>query len=200
MRGRAFGRIGVVTSIGGKLSAPHLLAYNAAKAGAVGYSEGLNVELAGTGVTCTTVVPGLMRTGSHLHAEFVGDAPHEYGWFAPGASLPLVSMDAERAAERIVRGVLRGRSHVVLTPVAKAAMRLNGVAPATTNRLLSLVARALPEGDGVPDAPIDGSTARRRLASNVVERLTRLGTRAAGRFNQLPPGAREPSPPTKEPT
>ena len=28
-----------------------------------------------------------MRTGSHLRAQFTGDAAKEYAWFGPGASL-----------------------------------------------------------------------------------------------------------------
>ena len=102
MRARGRGRFGTIASIGGLVSVPHLLPYSTAKFGAVGFTNGLRAELAGTGVTATTVAPGLMRTGSHLRAEFTGDAAAEYAWFAPGASMPLVSMDAERAAGKIV--------------------------------------------------------------------------------------------------
>ena len=98
MRARGRGRFGVIASVGGLVSVPHLLPYSTAKFAAVGFTNGLRAELAGTGVTATTVAPGLMRTGSHLRAEFTGDAPAEYAWFAPGASMLLVSIDAERAA------------------------------------------------------------------------------------------------------
>jgi NAD(P)-dependent dehydrogenase (short-subunit alcohol dehydrogenase family) len=67
---RGFGRIANVTSIGGKVAVPWLLPYCSAKFAAVGFSEGLRAELAGTGVKVTTVVPGLMRTGSFLAAYF----------------------------------------------------------------------------------------------------------------------------------
>ena len=103
MRHRRRGRIATITSIGGKIAVPHLLPYSAAKFAAVGYFEGLRAELAGTGVSVTTVVPGLMRTGSHVNATFTGQQEREYAWFSLGASLPLVSIDAERAASRIVR-------------------------------------------------------------------------------------------------
>ena len=184
MRERRSGRIGVVTSIGGLVSVPHLLPYSTAKFGAVGFTNGLRAELAGTGVTATTVVPGLMRTGSHLRAEFTGDAPAEYAWFAPGASLPLVSMDAERAAERIVRGILRGRSIVILTPLAKVGARVAGLAPATTAAAMSVLARLLPEAPHGSSATVEGRTARARLASPLVERLTVWGNRAAARNNE----------------
>lgn len=188
MRRRRRGRIGVVSSVGGLVSVPHLLPYSTAKFGAVGFTRGLTAELAGTGVTATTVVPGLMRTGSHLRATFTGDQPAEYAWFAPGASLPLLSMDAETAARRIVQGVLRGRSMVILTPLAKIGVRLNGLMPATTSVVMKIVSTALPStpvrdtGGAAGPGTVEGHRARARLRSGVVERLSTLGNRAARRY------------------
>ena len=188
MRDRGRGRIATITSIGGFVSVPHLLPYSTAKFGAVGFTSGLRAELAGTGVTVTTVAPGLMRTGSHLRATFTGDQAAEYSWFAVGASLPLVSMDAERAASKIVDGVLRGRPLVVLTPLAKVGMRVAGVAPATTMRLMDLVARLLPSPpEEGATGTIEGRQAEQRLsagAARVMRGVTLLGERAARRFNE----------------
>ncbi|MEO7268538.1 MAG: SDR family NAD(P)-dependent oxidoreductase [Knoellia sp.] len=184
------GRIGVVSSVGGVVSVPHLLPYSVAKFGAVGLTEGLYAELSGTGVTATTIVPGLMRTGGHVHAQFVGDAARDYAWFAPGASLPLLSVSAERAARRIVDAVLAGRSQVELTPLTWVGRRVHGVAPGTTSRVLGLVARALPrtpaEGTSMGDAAayVSGADARRALGSRVVNTLSTLGDRAARRLNE----------------
>jgi hypothetical protein len=126
-----------------------------------------------------------MRTGSHLRAEFTGNQVAEYAWFAPGASLPLVSMDAERAAAKIAAGVLHGKGLLVLTPLAKLGIRVSGVAPATTAALMGVLARLLPKApDGQPDT-IDGHHARARLGSSIVEGLTVLGSRAARRFNEM---------------
>ena len=49
-------------------------------------------------VAVTTVIPGLMRTGSHLNARFAGRAEKEFTWFSLAASLPVLSMDAGAAA------------------------------------------------------------------------------------------------------
>jgi NAD(P)-dependent dehydrogenase (short-subunit alcohol dehydrogenase family) len=187
MRRRGHGRIGTVTSIGGTVSVPHLLPYTTAKFGAVGFARGLSAELAGTGITSTTVVPGLMRTGSHLNAQFGGDATAEYAWFAPGASLPLVSMNAERAAARIVRGVLAGRNQVVLTPLAQVGMRVAGVAPSLTTGVMKVMARLLPDSSSGPGfgSTVDGHKARSDLDSATVETLTTLGTRAAHDLHQM---------------
>jgi NAD(P)-dependent dehydrogenase (short-subunit alcohol dehydrogenase family) len=184
------GRIGVVSSVGGVVSVPHLLPYSVAKFGAVGLTEGLHAELSGTGVTATTIVPGLMRTGGHVHAQFVGDAAKDYAWFAPGASLPLLSVSAERAARRIVDAVLAGRSQVELTPLTWVGRRVHGVAPGTTSRVLGLVARALPRASadgpstGGGTAHVSGAVARRTLGSRVVNGLSTLGDRAARRLNE----------------
>jgi NAD(P)-dependent dehydrogenase (short-subunit alcohol dehydrogenase family) len=188
MRSRGRGRIGIITSIGGLVSVPHLLPYSTAKFGAVGFSSGLRNELAGSGVRVTTVAPGLMRTGSHLRAKFVGNQPHEYAWFAPSASLPLVSMDAGRAAERIVTGVLAGQAMVVLTPLAKVGMRVNGLAPTITAGMLGVAARLLPRAPSGPTETIEGREAAERLsrpARRVVGWLSTLGDRAASRHNEI---------------
>ncbi|MBE1604324.1 short-subunit dehydrogenase [Actinopolymorpha pittospori] len=185
LRRRGSGHVINITSIGGKIAAPHILPYACAKFGAVGFSEGLRAELAGTGITVTTVVPGLMRTGSHLRAEFKGNAAREYAWFGAGASLPLVSMDAERAARRIIAGGLSGKPEVTLTPVAVAAARMVGLAPAPTTRLLGFVNRLLPKPPrhGTSrSAP--GWKAGRDLQSRLHEILTAAGHRAAKQFNQ----------------
>ncbi|ANS78076.1 3-oxoacyl-[acyl-carrier protein] reductase [Serinicoccus hydrothermalis] len=191
MRERGHGRLGVVSSIGGVVAPPHLLPYSTAKFGATGLTQGLASELAGTGVTATTIVPGLMRTGSHENAQFTGDRAAEYAWFAPAASLPLLSMDAERAARRMVDGVLAGRPMVVLTPLAKIGMRVHGLMPATTIRVMGLTSRLLPSAPADRDAarPVTGRTAAQQLGSDVVSRLTTLGRRAAERFNQRGPGS-----------
>jgi short-subunit dehydrogenase len=120
MRQRGGGHIANITSIGGKVSVPHLLPYSCAKFAAVGFSEGLRAELARHGIKVTTVVPGLMRTGSHLNAYFKGKNEDEFTWFSLGATLPVASMSARRAARRIVAAIRRNQAELILTPQAKA--------------------------------------------------------------------------------
>ncbi|SDR95689.1 Short-chain dehydrogenase [Friedmanniella luteola] len=190
MRARGHGRIGVITSIGGLVPVPHLLPYSTAKFGAVGFSAGLRAELAGTGVKVTTVAPGLMRTGSHLRAEFTGRQGAEYAWFAPSATLPGIAMDPQRAAARIVDGVLAGRAYVLLSVLTKVASRVNGLAPTTTAALLGLAARLLPSGpppsgtDTVQGYQVEERL--RPLPSALVRVVTTLGRRSADRWNQHP--------------
>jgi short-subunit dehydrogenase len=190
MRRQEHGRIVTIASIGGKLSVPHLLPYSTAKFAAVGFSEGLRAELGRGPVTVTTVVPGLMRTGSHLQARFTGQAGKEFTWFALGASLPLVSMDAERAARQIIGAVRRRRPEVILTPAAQLVSRIAGLAPGLTSEMLHQVQRlALPAPAGQPakgDQPVPGYGLNPSLPRKAFDRLTTLGRAAAARYNERP--------------
>src|SRR5438874_1650626 len=114
MQARGAGSIVNIASIGGKIAVPHLLPYTCAKFAVVGFSEGLTAELHKDGINVTTVIPGLMRTGSPANALFKGDQAAEWDWFSVGDSIPMVSMSARRAARRIVRAMKTGRREVVL--------------------------------------------------------------------------------------
>lgn len=148
MRRRRAGRIANITSIGGRVAVPHLLPYDCAKFAAVGFSQGLRAELAGSGIAVTTVIPGLMRTGSPLHVQYRGQPRREYAWFSLGDLLPLTAMSAQRAADRIILAVRRAEPVLTLSWQARLLSTLHDLAPATTQRLLGLAGRALPEPDG----------------------------------------------------
>lgn len=156
MRPRGRGRIGIVGSVGGAVPVPHLLAYSAAKFAVRGFSEALRTELAPDGITVTTLMPGLMRTGSPPNARVAGDRELEYRWFAALDSLPLVSTSAPHAARTIVAATLAGRAERFLTPAAMVGARLHGLAPGLTTRLSGLVARLLPGPGPDPEAPRPG--------------------------------------------
>jgi short-subunit dehydrogenase len=128
-----------ICSIGGKVAVPHMLPYTASKFALVGFSQGLHAEMRHKGVRVTTVCPGLMRTGGHVHASFVGDRNKEARWFNLGATTPIVAASVKRAANHIYNAVAQGRAEVILTPQAWLAARMAAVAPETTQRLTSLV-------------------------------------------------------------
>ena len=182
MMGRRGGHIGNVTSIGGKVSVPHLLPYGCAKFAAVGFSEGLRAELAKYDIRVTTVVPGLMRTGSHLNAYFKGKYRDEFTWFSLGATLPGVAMNARRAANRIVNAVAQGRAEIVLTPQAKLALLVHGVAPGLTSDLLGMINRVLPRPGGDPRVRRRGAESQTAITRSF---LTKLGQEAARDLNQV---------------
>ena len=180
-------RIVNISSIGGKISVPHLSAYSASKAALVGLSTGLRNELAAEGVRVTTVCPHLMRTGSYLHARFKGDRAKEFSWFAVSASLPVISTSARRAARMIVQAAREGRPDLTFHPAAKAAARANALAPNLTGRLLGVVSRLLPASHGDQSAASPGWAHPTAWAPSF---LTRLGDRAAEENLEMVGGAR----------
>ncbi len=186
MRSQRFGRIVNITSIGGKVSVPHLLPYGCAKFAAVGFSEGLHAEVAREGIRVVTVVPGLMRTGSYLNAQFKGAEEGEYVWFSLGATLPGLSMAVERAARQIVRATEYGDSEVILSLPAKILARFHGLFPGTTADLMAVVDRFLPKAERSELKSTRGIEIDRRLASRAHKVATELGQSAAGRLHEKP--------------
>ncbi len=144
MRARGSGTIVNVTSIGGRVSTPHLIAYNAAKAAFLSFSEGLAAEERREGIHVLTVIPGFIRTGSEVRVRVVGDEEAERRWFEPGARLPLLAVRPDRAARRIVDAAERGRRALVLTPLAQVVSRTAALSPTLTGLVLDGVNRLLP--------------------------------------------------------
>jgi short-subunit dehydrogenase len=183
MRARRSGTIVNIASIGGRIPVPHLLPYVAAKHAMAGFSSGLRAEVAADGISVTTVVPGLMRTGSHRAAQFSGGADREFGWFALLSGMPLLSGSATRAARAIVRAAEHGRPELVFTPAAKVATRLYGLAPATMTRLLGLTSRLLPGVSTSPEHNVQGAAIAERQ-NRLLATATVLNERAARRNNE----------------
>lgn len=190
MLAQGSGRIVNITSIGGKVAIPHLLPYACAKFAAVALSEGLRAELLGSGVQVTTIVPGLMRTGSHLNALFKGQQAKEFTWFALGAGMPLISMDAERAARQIMAALRHGEAEAILSLPAQLLARLHGLFPGTTTNLLGVVAALLlPSAaggtrDAQPGRYVEPQVEPGR--GQLLELLTGLGRQAAQRYQPYP--------------
>ncbi len=155
MRRRGEGRIVNISSIGGKISVPHLVPYCASKFALTGLSDGLRAELIREGIVVTTVCPGLMRTGSAVNAMFKGKRPQEYAWFAISDSLPLASIDADRAARQIIAACRRGDAELIITLQAKLAVLAHDLAPELFADAMALMNRILPS----PTTP-DGDQAR----------------------------------------
>lgn len=135
-----------VTSIGGRVTVPHLLPYCCAKAATVAFSEGLRMEMPHLKVL--TAVPGLMRTGSYDNALFRGQQELEYGWFSLSSSLPVLSMDAPRAARQLLRALAQGKSEQRVTLAAEILARGHGLLPELVNEVMRVVALALPRANG----------------------------------------------------
>jgi short-subunit dehydrogenase len=178
---RRQGRIVNITSIGGKVSIPHLVPYSCAKFAAVGFSEGLHAELKKFGIHVLTVVPGLMRTGSHLNAFFKGRHQEEFGWFALSGTNPLLSVSAEHAARRVVSATRRKQVELTIGSQARLLALAHGVAPGLVTEGLALVNRLLPSSEA---GSIQKKSGKESQSAVTRSPLTALGRRAARRYNQ----------------
>jgi NAD(P)-dependent dehydrogenase (short-subunit alcohol dehydrogenase family) len=187
MKKRRAGWIANVSSIGGKISIPHLVPYSCAKFASTGLSEGLAAELAKDGIHLTTIVPGLMRTGSHINAHFKGDHRAEYSWFSVAATNPLSSISARRAARCIVRAIRRGQTELVLSVPAKLAVALHGLLPGPTVQVLGVVNRVMPGTGSERKERFEGRDSESTISRS---RLTELGKRASRDLLQHPVAGR----------
>jgi short-subunit dehydrogenase len=181
MRERGCGHIANVASIGGLVGVPHLAPYSASKFAQVGLTQALRAELATEGVNVTSIIPGLMITGSPDHAIFKGRNRAEYAWFTLSDANPLLSVSADTAAQRILRAIRKNEAQVVIGATAKLAQLLNALFPQTTAALLAFAARLLPGPGGIGTDRRTGAQSHSAWTQNP---LTWLNRAAAQRNNQ----------------
>jgi NAD(P)-dependent dehydrogenase (short-subunit alcohol dehydrogenase family) len=182
MRARKSGRIVNISSIGGKVSVPHLVPYSASKFALVGLSKGLRTELMKDGIKVTTVCPGLMRTGSPRNADFKGKHQLEYAWFSISDALPLLTVSAENAARQIVRACKRGEAELVISVPAKVAVLFESLFPEVMSQILAAVNQFLPGAGGVGTQTIKGRDSKSAWSPSW---LTTLNEEAAIRNNEV---------------
>src|SRR5438552_56788 len=148
MRTWGGGRIVNISSIGGKIAVPHLAPYCASKFALTGFSDALRAELARDKIYVTTVAPGMMRIGSHVNANFKGKHDAEFAWFATSNGMPLISINANRAARKILAACRRGQPSLTLTFAARGAILGNALFPNFTGYAMKVVNRLLPGAAG----------------------------------------------------
>jgi len=175
------GRIVNITSIGGKVAVPHFAPYSASKFALTGFSDAIRTELARDNIQVTTVAPGLMRTGSHVNAKFKGNHDAEFAWFSASAGAPLISMDADRAARKIIAAFRRGQPSLTVTFAARSAVAGNALFPNLTGYAMKIVNRFLPEAGGKEG---NRSFAGGHLPRRAPEWLTRMADQAVARNNE----------------
>jgi NAD(P)-dependent dehydrogenase (short-subunit alcohol dehydrogenase family) len=182
MRRRREGRIVNISSIGGRIPVAHLLPYTASKFALSGLSQGMRSALARENIFVTTVLPGLMRTGSPRHAQIRGDHEAEFAWFSIADSLPGLTIDARRAARKIVDACGRGDAELIMPVQYRVAAVAKALFPELTADLLALTERALPSSSGEVTQLKHGYESTSRLSPSP---LTALGDRAAARNNEI---------------
>jgi len=129
----------------------------------------------------------LMRTGSPLNARFKGRHREEFAWFTVSESIPLLTVDAARAARQIVEACRAGDAELLVGWPAKLVAIANAVAPAAIALGMQITNALLP-----PPRDASGNRAHsgwQSLSPWAPSRLTVLTERAAVEHNQLGVGS-----------
>jgi NAD(P)-dependent dehydrogenase (short-subunit alcohol dehydrogenase family) len=172
-------RVVNICSIGARIPVPHLSAYCASKFAQAGLSAVMGEELRHRGIRVTTVMPGLMRTGSHVQAWFKGHHRAEYGMFSLVAGLPGTSMGAERAARLILAAAARGQAEAIVPFTVRQIAKASALFPNLAQSVLRIVHRALPG----PQSSV-ALQGRHMTLPGAVQTAAALNERAADRNNQ----------------
>ncbi len=123
----AGGHIVVMSSGAGLRGFPGAAAYSATKAAQRMFSEALRHELAGTGVSVTTVYPGEIQTSLHDH-----EGTQMPPWYRGGPN----AATSKALATRILKAVEHDSRHLHYRPLVKGMGILHGVSPGLADRVL----------------------------------------------------------------
>jgi NAD(P)-dependent dehydrogenase (short-subunit alcohol dehydrogenase family) len=127
MLARGSGRIAAVASLGGYRPSMVALPYTASKAAVIHLMEGLRLQVSSRGIAVTVVSPGFVRTPLTARNSF---------------KMPFL-VEVDDAADRIVRGLERGKDEIIFPAPLAWAIKLLGLLP---NRLYGrIITRAAPK-------------------------------------------------------
>lgn len=126
------GRLALVGSVAGYVVSPGVGAYHASKYAVRAIGQALALELHGSGVSCTTIHPGFVKSeiarvdndGNH-HPEWEDKRPQWLMW------------ETERAARVMVSAIYRRKREFVFTAHGKAVALLGGMAPGLVHLIIT---------------------------------------------------------------
>lgn len=124
---RSRGHLVVVSSGAAFRAFPQAAVYGATKAAQRAFAEALRHELAGTGVSLTTVYPGEIATSLHDHERDSMPA-----WYRGGER----AASPETLAERVVAAVERDAPAVHYPPLVRALRVATGLSPRLADAML----------------------------------------------------------------
>lgn len=132
MRAQGRGAIVITGSVNGRIAWPYHGAYSATKFALTGLAQALRMELAGTGVQCTLVLPANVQTRFYAAAATLRYEPAPIG--------PAIS--PAKVARAIVGGIERGAREVYAGPpliglTARAGQLLPGLTEFAGRRWLA---------------------------------------------------------------
>jgi len=123
---RRRGHIVVISSGGGVRGFPHAAVYNGTKAAQRVFAEALRHELAGTGVSVTTVYPGEIESSLHDH-----EWDRMPAWYHQDRRSP-----AGPLGEAVAAAVEHDRRELFHPPIVRLLRVVNGISPALGDAML----------------------------------------------------------------
>ncbi|WP_278022672.1 SDR family NAD(P)-dependent oxidoreductase [Flavobacterium ginsengisoli] len=126
------GRIGLVGSVSAYLPNPNVGAYGASKAAVNSIGQTLQVELMGTGVTCTTVHPGFV-------VSEIARIDNDGVWHPEQQDLRPSSLmwPTDKVAKVMVQAILKRKRNYIFTDHGKLAVWLQRWFPGVMRSIIS---------------------------------------------------------------
>lgn len=121
---RSKGRLGIVSSVLGKIGRPTMSPYAASKFALCGFAESIYYELADQGVSVTCINPGLVESSFRMVDN---DGSFRSEWKDPAPRFFV--MPADRAARDILRALHRRRFEAIITYHGKLGVFVNRLFP-----------------------------------------------------------------------
>ncbi len=132
------GRLVAVASVAGLAGVPTRTGYAASKHALVGFCDSLRIELAGTGVTVTVLVPDYVR--SEIRERALGPDGRPLGRGNSPVQEQAV-MSAEACARLMVKAIARRDRQLLMSPRTRVGLWLRLIAPALTDRIAERAVR-----------------------------------------------------------
>ncbi|MEW6777265.1 MAG: SDR family oxidoreductase [Bdellovibrionota bacterium] len=148
MIGRKKGHIVTTASVAGLMGTPGLAAYSLTKFAMVGFSEALRVELEPHGIQVSVVCPGPVKTNLNEHSEF-GNKDSKAG--LSESFLMSTAYSSEKTAREIVRGILKNKGHILITPTTHALWGLKRLSPELGYQFNRLLWKSIAKNIGVTE-------------------------------------------------
>lgn len=126
MRARGRGGILNVSSVAGTVPAPNSATYASTKAFVTRFSEALHLELRGTGVHVSALLPGFTRTEFQARAEYDTSSIPDFLWD-----------DADAVARAGLSGVDKNKPVVIPSVKYRSAVALTKITPDVLSRRMS---------------------------------------------------------------
>jgi butyryl-CoA dehydrogenase len=145
LEARGGGHVVNLSSVFGLVSIPSQSAYNAAKFAVRGFTDALRMELeiAGSPVSCTTVHPGGIKTNIARNARFSPQLAARAGGEEQAKSGfdKIAVTSPEKAARQILAAVEANKRRVLVGPDAKVIDLVSRLPASVTERLMILGAK-----------------------------------------------------------